>query len=78
MKPTSKESTDRRTADRRTPPSERRADGLRAAAGERRVVDKRGIGEAMVDALEDILHWERASERTLKAAERASTTDVTS
>jgi hypothetical protein len=71
MKPTSKE-TDRRKAERRTPPAERRADAARGLAGERRVADNRGVGEAMVDALEDILQWERASERSLKAAEKVS------
>ncbi|CAN5910703.1 hypothetical protein BH11MYX4_BH11MYX4_61470 [soil metagenome] len=30
----------------------------------------------MVDALEDILKWERASERALRVAESASTTDL--
>jgi hypothetical protein len=68
MKPTEKEAGDRRKAERRTPPPERRADTARAVAGDRRVVEKRGIGEAMVDALADILAWERKSERTLKAA----------
>jgi len=69
MKPTSKESEDRRNAERRTPPAERRADGVRAASGDRRVVENRGVGAAMVDALEDILQWERASERSMKVAE---------
>jgi hypothetical protein len=77
MKPTSKESGDRREAERRSPPADRRADTARGVAGERRVVENRGVGAAMVDALEDILQWERASERSLKVAavsvERAST-----
>ncbi|MCW5837165.1 MAG: hypothetical protein KIS78_32525 [Labilithrix sp.] len=73
MKPTSKEAGDRRKAERRTPPSERRADTTRGVAGDRRVMEGRGVGAAMVDALEDILQWERASERSLKAAEKAST-----
>ncbi len=76
MKPTSKEAGDRRKAERRTPPAERRADGVRAASGDRRVVESRGVGAAMVDALEDILQWERASERSMKAAEKASSTKL--
>ena len=72
MKPTSKETEERRKAERRTPPSERRTEVARAVAGARRVVENRGVGAAMVDALEDILQWERASERSLKVAEKAS------
>ena len=67
MKP-SKETEDRSL----TRGSERRAQPEAHMAGERRVADKRGIGAAMVDALEDILAWERASERTMKAADIAS------
>ncbi len=77
MKPTTKEAEgNRRKAERRMPPDERRADGLRAAAGERRVVENRGVGAAMVDALEDILAWERASERTMKAVEPSSSPEL--
>lgn len=72
MKPTSKETEERRKAERRTAPSERRTEAARAVAGDRRVVENRGVGAAMVDALEDILQWERASERSLKVAEKAS------
>lgn len=69
MKSTSKVTgTERRESDRRTPPAERREDAIRAVAGERRVVEQRGEAKAMVDALEDILRWEKASERTLKVA----------
>lgn len=69
MKPMSKETGERREADRRVePPMERRADAERAAAGDRRVVENRGIGAAMVDALEDILKWERTSERLVRVA----------
>ncbi|MBX3231989.1 MAG: hypothetical protein KIT84_12485 [Labilithrix sp.] len=59
---------ERRTSERRTPPGERRTDAVRAVAGERRAADQRGEAKAMVDALEDILRWEKASERTLKVA----------
>lgn len=76
MKPTSKEAGDRRTAERRTPPAERRTEGSRAATGDRRVVDQRGIAAAMVDALEDILQWERASERNLRVAAQVSTPEL--
>jgi hypothetical protein len=74
MKPTTKEmGEDRRKAERREPPAERRADTARAVTGDRRVVEKRGIGEAMVDALEDILEWERQSERSLRVAAPVAT-----
>jgi hypothetical protein len=61
--------TDRRSAERRAEPSV-------AAKGERRVVEQRGVVTSMVDALEDILKWERASERAIRVAEAASTTDL--
>jgi hypothetical protein len=35
-------------------------------------VENRGVAAAMVDALEDILRWERASERTMKVASKVS------
>ena len=71
MKSTSKEAeaeSERRKADRRAPPSERRSETTRAVGGDRRVVESRGLGAAMVDALEDILQWERASERSMRVA----------
>ena len=71
MKPTSNE-TDRRETDRRGPPTERREDIVRAVTGDRLVVEKRGEVEAMADALDDILRWERASERTIQVAAQAN------
>lgn len=68
MKPMSNETEERRKSERRIAPAERRADVERAALGDRRVVENRGVGAAMVDALEDILQWERASERALRIA----------
>ncbi len=66
--PTSK-GDERRKAERRARgTTERRSEVARAVVGDRRVVEKRGIGAAMVDALEDILQWERASERAMKVA----------
>lgn len=67
--PTEKGTTgaDRRKAERRGAPS--------AVKGERRVAEQRGMAHAMVDALEDILKWERASERALRVAQ-ASSPDV--
>ncbi len=59
---------DRRTTERRSD-EERRSDPSRAAVGERRVVQQRGVVASMTDALEDILKWERASERMLKVAD---------
>ena len=68
MKPT-KETGDRRKAERREKPAEQRNDVARAVAGDRRLVDGRGLGAAMVDALEDILRWERASALPLQYVE---------
>lgn len=62
--------TERRTSERRIA-TERRSDAMRAATGERREVEKRGMVESMTDALEDILRWERASERALRVAAAA-------
>ena len=45
--------------------------GVRAAADQ-----KGGVVTSMVDALEDILKWERASERALRVAAEVSTTDL--
>ena len=65
-------SDDRRSAERRAEPS----GTVAAVKGERRVVEQRGVVTSMVDALEDILKWERASERAIRVAEAASTTDL--
>ena len=64
------------TADRRK--AERRSAGTKNEKGERRVVEQRGMAHAMVDALEDILKYERASERALRVGEQvgASSPDV--
>ena len=51
--------TDRRKA-------ERRGADAKSVKGEQRVVEQRGMAHAMVDALEDILKYERASERALR------------
>ena len=59
---------ERRQADRRTPPADRREDVKRGVEGDRRVVETRGEVEAMADALDDILRWEKTSERSLKVA----------
>jgi|GEM_PF-1926550 len=59
---------DRRTAERRGPAADRREDVARALVGDRREGDQRAVAEAMVDALDDILKWERASERALRVA----------
>lgn len=47
----------------------------KADPGDRRVVEQRGVVSSMVDALEDILKWERASERAMRVAE-ASNADL--
>jgi hypothetical protein len=63
-----KDNAERRKADRRQPPTERRTDVARAVSGDRRLVENRGEVDAMADALEDILRWEKTSERSLKVA----------
>ena len=73
MKPTSKESADYRTDDRRSLPGEHGAEEDEGAVlGDGRVKENRGVGAAMVDALEDILRWERASERSMKVAQKVT------
>ena len=68
--PTKQDGTDRRK-------TERRASGSSGSAtGERRVVEQRGVVTSMVDALEDILKWERASERAMRVATEQSTTEL--
>ena len=64
------------TADRRQ--AERRGAVTKGEKGDRRVVEQRGMAHAMVDALEDILKHERASERALRVgrATGASSSDV--
>ena len=50
---------------------ERRTSGSASVGpvkGEKRVVEQRGVVTSMVDALEDILKWERASERAMRVA----------
>lgn len=69
--PTKQAESDRRSAERRAESSEKLP-----AEGERRGGEQRGVVTSMVDALEDILKWERASERAMRVAEAASTTDL--
>lgn len=67
---------DRRKAERRGA-EDRRSELTRSIAGDRREMDQRSVAEAMVDALADILSWERSSERVLRAASKASSSDLT-
>ena len=69
--------TDRRKTERRQV-EDRRSGVVRAAQGDRRAFEQRGVGAAMVDALEDILRWERSSERAIHVATDASSRDVAS
>lgn len=55
------------TGDKRK--AERRGAASKGVSGDRRVVEQRGMAHAMVDALEDILKYERASERALRIAD---------
>lgn len=50
--------------------------GSRQSATAATADQKGGVVTSMVDALEDILKWERASERALRVAAEASTTDL--
>lgn len=68
--PTKQDGSDCRKTERRGD-GERRSDGVRSVVGDRRVVEQRGIAASMIDALHDILKWERASERALRAAAEA-------
>jgi hypothetical protein len=77
MKSPTNKGDDRRKVERRAT-ADRRSEPARSVAGERRTPpEKRGLAKAMVDALEDILQWERASERALKVAAAHSTSDLT-
>lgn len=40
------------------------------------MVEQRGVVTSMVDALEDILKWERASERAMRVATEQSATEL--
>ena len=84
--PTKQDGTDRRTTERRGSASGRAASATATEAveagavtgvpGERRVVEQRGVVTSMVDALEDILKWERASERAMRVASEQSKTEL--
>jgi hypothetical protein len=64
---TNKVTTDRRKSERRIS-TDRSSGTVRVAKGERREGEQKGMVASMVDALEDILAYERASERSLRAA----------
>jgi hypothetical protein len=68
--PTKQDGTDERKAERRASAS------ATSGTGERRVVEQRGVVTSMVDALEDILKWERASERAMRVATAKSPTEL--
>lgn len=59
-------------ADRRRAERRETSGGDVPEHGERREFEQRGVATAMVDALEDILRWERASERALRVAAEAA------
>jgi hypothetical protein len=44
--------------------------------GEKPVAEKKAVVTSMVDALEDILKWERASERALRIASEQRPTEL--
>jgi hypothetical protein len=73
--PTKQDGTDRRSTERRSETA-RTAGSRQGNGGERRVVEQRGVVTSMVDALEDILKWERASERAMRVATEQSTTEL--
>ena len=68
--PTKQDGTDRRKTERRASAS------TKSVTSERRVVEHRGVVTSMVDALEDILKWERASERAMRVATEQSPTEL--
>lgn len=73
------EAADRRTSDGRMATAhDRRSGVVRVAQGDRRGFEQRGVAESMVDALEDILRWERASERSLRVAGDHGSTSASS
>lgn len=55
-------------------PDDRKSGVVRAGSR----VEQGGVAASMVDALEDILKWERASERALHVAADTSVRDVAS
>ena len=80
MRSPTKHGTDRRQTERRgssgASSSTEAVTETAAPNGERRVVEQRGVVTSMVDALEDILKWERASERAMRVATEQSTTEL--
>lgn len=74
MRSPTKQDTDRRKTERRG--GELKTSAASAPKGERRVVEQRGVVTSMVDALEDILKWERASERAMRVATAHSPTKL--
>jgi len=83
MRSPTKHGTDRRKTERRASASastssisSEATETVAPANGERRVVEQRGVVTSMVDALEDILKWERASERAMRVATDQSTTEL--
>jgi hypothetical protein len=67
-----------RSPTEKTSTTDRRHEERRAVTKGVKVVEQRGMAHAMVDALEDILKYERASERALRVAGMtgASSSDV--
>ena len=77
--PTKQESAERRSTERRseTVRSARPASRPRQAAAQpTNAARTGGVVTSMVDALEDILKWERASERAMRVATEQSTTEL--
>jgi len=79
--PTKQDSADRRSSEHRVAGTQRRSETVRAArpAGRAATAEQPKTGAvvtSMVDALEDILKWERASERAMRVATEQSTTEL--
>ena len=81
--PTKQERADRRSSEHRVAGTQRRSETVRAARPANRAGQatpeqpKTGaVVTSMVDALEDILKWERASERAMRVATEQSTTEL--
>lgn len=78
--PTKHDGSERRASEPQA--ARRRSETVRTArAAPRGRVDEKdpkpkGVVTSMVDALEDILKWERASERAMRVATEQSTTEL--
>lgn len=74
--PTKQDSADRRSSEHRRSETVRTARPVGVKPNAPKVPKTGGVVTSMVDALEDILKWERASERAMRIASDQSTTEL--